>query len=310
MLLAEKRKHNAIAEKIGHEEYIYRLNGDPSQLPGAGGRSGYGYTRQDTSMYGNGGMGGGGGGGGGYLSPSLFTDHGFAAAPIIPSLAPPESLPPILPTVHYPKPPIHFHTSNHGGGGYAYGGLATRSRPLQPALPLTTSTTTYALSPSNTGISTSLPGYASLPPIRNHPFSAPPPPPQPQAYVSSYARGTGVGSGGGAATGMSGVMNWSSSPTNVYTAAQIRPATGHNLVTNMSTPSFVMPRQYAAPPAPPPGFSYDPADLPPAGKMTNRKAMPTYFTSSDVPTPSTTPRYRGSSQGLTFQTQHYTDIHR
>lgn len=56
--------------------------------------------------------------------------------------------------------------------------------------------------------------------------------------------------------------------------------------------------RYLLPPPPPPGYSYDPADLPPAGKLLTRNALPTYFAASDIPPPATAPRLIGSSFGL------------
>eukprot|EP00796_Vickermania_ingenoplastis_P010042 gene10042-7017_t len=303
MLAAERRKRMALAEKIGHEEYIYRLNGDPSKLPMTG-AAGAPYAYHDGYAQGGGSYGyaGGIGGGGLGFGGGLYVDQ---SPPIVPSLAPPESLPPVLPTVHYPKPPVYFHTKGSSTIGCSTG---ARLRPLQAPLP--SSTSSYVMAPSNTAISTSLPGYAALPPVRPQSSAAPlpqvpplsrqqyfTPPPINTTYTNTGSRVIG---GGGASSAMSGVLNWSASPSNIGMTRN--PAPGY-----MGS-AYGPPRQ-AVPPPPPPGYLYDPADLPPAGKVTNRKPMPTYFNASEMPTPSTTPRYRGSSQGLTFTTGSYTDIH-
>lgn len=294
MLVAEKRKRMGVANKIGHDEYLYRLNGDPSQLVGAaarGGGSGYGEQyaahqyggQSDNYLQGLGGMGMG----------------GVGPTPIIPSLAPPDSLPPILPSIHYPKPPVCLHGKS-SGTGY----LSGYPRTMQSA-PLLSSNSMYVMAPSNTGISSSLP-YAALPPVRSRTPHAQPMNYATQQYQqqqSSYYQEPSqsnyrfAGSeAGGRSSGMSGVLNWNAvNPVN--SGASSRP-----------------PSAYTAQPRPfvslSPGYTYDPSDLPPAGKATNRHAMPSYFAPSDVPTPSTNPRYRGTSQGLLFQTSNYTDIHR
>lgn len=316
MLLAEKKKHMAVADKIGHEEYIYRLHGDPSQLPlGAASASrppwaASGY-QTDAS-----GAGGGAGGGDLFASGAGGRLGGVSGpAPIIPSLAPPESLPGILPPVHYPKPPVYFHTRGMNTGlGYASG---ARLRPLQPPLPSTAMANSYVMAPSNLGISSSLPGFASLPPVNRTRVSATPPLQSQHTYnynyktscpvtaapraSYSYASNARVAGSGGAEAGMSGVLNWTTTTPNPQPRQPAAGYTGNAYQTRAYQP---------LPPAPPPGYAYDPADLPPAGKATNRRPMPTYFCASDVPTPSTTPRLRGSSHGLTFQTHNYTDIHR
>lgn len=51
MLVAEKKKHQAITDKIGHEEYPYMLYGGPSALP-ASYRAPYAYpTGQAVDMF-------------------------------------------------------------------------------------------------------------------------------------------------------------------------------------------------------------------------------------------------------------------
>lgn len=115
----------------------------------------------------------------------------------------------------------------------------------------------------------------------------------------TYTRGGGALCGTGALNeNAARVLNWTG------------PAPPAVVATRPLNYSDYQPR-YLLPPPPPPGYSYDPADLPPAGKILTRNAMPTYFAASDIPPPATTPRLIGSSYGLNTQaTQQQTYLRR
>lgn len=102
----------------------------------------------------------------------------------------------------------------------------------------------------------------------------------------TYTRGGGgICTTGALDDNISRVMNWTG------------PAPPAVVATRPLSYGDYRPR-FLLPPPPPPGYSYDPADLPPAGKLLTRNALPTYFAASDIPPPATAPRIIGSSYGL------------
>lgn len=304
MLVAERRKRRAVADKIGHEEYIYKLNGDPTQLPlthsnrnrsRSASAQAAGSTSNPLVPYSN-------------LPPaappSLLWSQ--AKAPVIPSLAPPDSLPAIPPPIHYPKPPLSFHGPTTSYASMQQGLL---SYPYRPRVTTTYPSSLYMPSrsytsrpPSNLGISTLLPGPSALPPAQRstslgYSTNTVPAPATATAAPFSLSAPRVVRSG----NEMNAVMNWG-----IGAAAPPPPAGAlHAIGGNWLVPD-ARPRSRAPPP--PPNVVYDPADLPPAGKPSSHTTLPTYFHPSDIASPPTRPRSRGSSLGPSLLSNGFRDV--
>lgn len=304
MLVAERRRRQNISDKVGHDNQSYELPGESSPISGGGSPSqqlqyaGHQYPSgpiRNSS----------------FAAGRLLDRAGTVPPPIVPSLAPPTSLPPIPPSQHYPKPPVLL---NSASSGIAYGSLGHSRQPLPPPLPHLMTNIQYTMPPSNLAISSSLPGRAARPSVqRPPPRPIPQPVPPPGAYAGMeempqrirsytnpsglYGRGIRVPSGGGNSSGAAGALNWSNTAPVVGgggSAVGAATAAAAPMVGGGGSMAFENRSRFLAP-AIPAGYVLDPSSLPPAGKSTHRYAMPSYFAPSGMPTPATSPRVRGKS---------------
>lgn len=213
----------------------------------------------------------------------------FISPPVKPSLAPPHAQAVLLPPIHMPGLPVGVKAKAQA--------QEKRSLDLLPALPAPLQTfkvpheipypsgsypsilpRTLIPGPEYTsGLSFSTPSYPLGPPHSNGSLLT---------IVRTGRGALSVVKGNGAFVFPSSMV-WDGPLAPHIVASRPAPSPGNSYGGSAIDASRSISRS-----------SYDPSSLPPAGKAVNRGMLPSYFYHSDIPTPATVPRARGSSYGL------------